>query len=93
MVYHILFPSKKGGRVTYYLVPMGGYYAGAIGIHHPDVNWSPLATPRNEIYFGSDAKQKDFAFLGTFDGGDPLSFTFSPPGASNLPVKIVILPQ
>ncbi len=92
VVYQVLLPSKSSGKIAYYLVPMGGEYAGAIGIKHRDVNWSPLPTPQNRIYFGSN-KSRDFAFLGTYDSGDTLSFTFSPPGASNLPVRIVVLPQ
>jgi len=92
VVYQIVPPGKNGWKISYYLVPMGGYYAGAIGIKHPDVKWSPLATPQDRIYFGGD-DQKDFAFLGTYDSSESLSFTFSPPGASNLPVKIVILAQ
>lgn len=92
VVYRILLPAKKGGRINYYLAPMGGAYAGAIEIKHPDVFWSPLAIPRDRLYFG-DHRLKDFAFIGTFEGGDPLSLTFSPPGASNLPVKLVAVPQ
>lgn len=92
VVYQIIPPGRNGWKMSYYLVPLGGYYAGAIGINHPEVNWSPLATPRDRIHFGADT-QKDFAFLGTYDTSESLSFTFSPPGASNLPVKIVILAQ
>lgn len=92
VVYHIVPPAKNNRRISYYLVPVGGYYAGAIGIHHPEVKWSPLATPRDKVYFGDD-KPKEFAFLGTYDSSESLSFTFSPPGASNLPVKLVILSQ
>ncbi|MDF2572582.1 MAG: hypothetical protein K0R55_4186 [Sporomusa sp.] len=92
VVYQVLLPSKKGGKIAYYLAPVGGSYAGAIGINHPDVTWSPVTTPRDRLYFG-DTRKKDLAFLGTYESGDPLSFMFSPPGASNLPVKIVILPQ
>ncbi len=92
VVYRVLLPSQKGRRINYYLVPMGGHYAGALAINHPDVYWSPLSIPRDRLYFG-DNRQKDFAFIGTFEGGDPLSLTFSPPGASNLPVKLVIVPQ
>ncbi|SDE88436.1 hypothetical protein [Sporomusa acidovorans] len=92
VVYQVLLPSKKGGRISYYLAPMGGEFAGAIKINHPEVYWSPLPIPRDKLYFG-DSKKKDFAFLGTFEGGDPLSLTFSPPGASNLPVRIIALPQ
>jgi hypothetical protein len=92
VVYQILLPSKGKGKTAYYLAPMGGDYAGAIGINNPNVNWSPLATPMGRLNFGKD-RTKDFAFLGTYDGGEPLSFTFSPPGASNLPIKIVFVPQ
>lgn len=92
VVYQIDFPSKSGGRFACYLVPRGGEYAGAIGIQNPGVYWSPLATPQDRLSFGSN-KNEDFSFLGTFDSGEPLSFTFSPPGASNLPVKIIVVPQ
>ncbi len=92
VLYQVLMPSKTGGRISYYLAPLGGCYAGAIGINHPGVNWSPVRTPQGRVYFGEN-KYKDFAFLGTYDSGDPLSFTFSPPGASNLPVKIIVIPQ
>jgi len=92
VVYQVLLPSKKGSRISYYLAPLGGDYAGAIEIKHPDVYWSPLAIPRDKLYFGNN-KQKDFAFIGTFEGGDPLALTFSPPGASNLPVKLIAVPQ
>lgn len=93
VVYQVLLPSEKGSRIACYLVPIAGHYAGAIKINHPEVYWSPLATPRDRLYFIGNHKQQDFAFLGTFESGDPLSFTFSPPGASNLPVKIVVAPQ
>jgi len=92
VVYQIVPPGRNGRKISYYLVPMGGYYAGAIGINHPDVNWSPLATPRDRIHFEGE-NQKDVAFLGTYDNSELLSFTFSPPGASNLPVKIVVLSE
>ena len=71
---------------------MGGYYAGAIGINHTNLKANTLATPQGRTYFGNDGP-KEFAFLGTYNSGDVLSFKFSPPGASNLPVKIVIMPQ
>lgn len=91
VMYQIVLPSKNKGKIAYYLVPMGGYYAGAMGVNQPDVK-ETLAIPKGRTYFGSGA-EKEFAFLGVYDSGDPLTFRFSPPGASNLPVKIVILPQ
>jgi len=92
VVYQIIPPGKNGRKISYYLSPRGGNYAGVIGINHPEVYWSPLATPGDKIYFGDD-KQKDISFLGTYDSSESLSFIFSPPGASNLPVKIVVLAE
>lgn len=92
VVYDIAPPGRNGRRISYYLVPMGGCYAGGLGIHHPEVDWSPMPTPRGKVYF-EDNKWKEFSFLGTYDKSESLSFTFSPPGASNLPVKLVIISQ
>jgi hypothetical protein len=92
VVYQIAPPGKNGRRISYYLVPLGGTYAGALGITHPDVDWSPLPTPRDKLFFGNE-KQTEFEFLGTYDNSESLFFTFSPPGASNLPVKIVIVAE
>lgn len=92
VVYQIMPPGKNGRKISYFLVPLGGYYAGALGIHHPEVDWSPLPTPKGKVYF-DDSKWREFSFLGTYDKSEALSFTFSPPGASNLPVKLVILSQ
>ena len=92
VVYQVMLPSQKGSRIAYYLAPMGGSFAGAVKINHSAVYWSPLSVPRDRLYFG-DAKQQDYAFLGTFESGEPLSLTFSPPGASNLPVRIIAVPQ
>lgn len=91
VVYNILFPSQGKGQLAYYFAPLGGAYAGAVGIKHSDIAWSPRAVPQGQIDFGG--KAGEFAFLGTFDIGDPLAFTFSPAGASNLPVRILVLPQ
>lgn len=93
VVYHIQLPSQGSGKIAYYLLPAGGSYAGAIGIKHPEVNWSPLAIPLGRKLFGDNKAVREYAFLGTYDSGDPLSLTFSPPGGSNLPVVIVVLPQ
>lgn len=92
VVYDIVPPGKNGRKISYYLVPVGGCYAGALGIHHPEVDPSPMPTPRGKVYF-EDNKWKEFSFLGTYDSSELLSFTFSPPGASNLPVKLVIVSQ
>jgi hypothetical protein len=87
--YHLFLPGDKG-ETAYFLNPRGGAYAGVMGIvyrHRPSV----LATPKDKLYFG--VSETDAAYLGKFDSAQSLWLTFSPPGASNLPVKLVIEPR
>jgi len=92
IVYKIFLPSDGQGKIAYFLNPRGGDYAGAMGIKYQHVNGIPVPTPVGRTAFGND-KLTDFAQLGRFGAGDSLWLTFSPPGASNLPVKLVILPE
>lgn len=92
VLYQIFLPSKNSGKIGYYLAPMGGDYAGAVRIKYRQIDQGPVATPPDRTSFGGSGST-DFALLGVFDSNQSLSFTFSPPGASNLPVKLIILPQ
>lgn len=92
IVYKIFLPSDGQGKIAYFLNPRGGDYAGAMGIKYEHLNGKPVPTPTGRTTFGSN-KLTDFAHLGRFGAGDSLWLTFSPPGASNLPVKLVILPE
>ncbi|HMM19480.1 MAG TPA: copper amine oxidase [Selenomonadales bacterium] len=92
IVYRIFLPSDGQGKIAYFLNPRGGDYAGAMGIKYRHVAGAPVPTPEARTAFGAD-KLTDFAQLGRFGAGESLWLTFSPPGASNLPVKLVILPE
>jgi hypothetical protein len=92
VVYKIFLPSDNSGKIKYYLNPRGGDYAGVMGVKYLHVNEAPVPTPDSNAGFGSN-KLTDFAPIGTYKSGESLWLTFSPPGASNLPVKLVILPQ
>jgi hypothetical protein len=92
VVYQIFPYAKNSGKVAYYINPRGGTYAGAVGVACNDAEQVLIETPGGKTFFGED-KYKDFASLGVFDSNALLCFTFSPPGASNLPVKLVIMPQ
>ncbi len=92
VVYRMFLPAAGTGRTSYYLNPRGGDYAGALGIRYKYVIAPPVPTPTGKTAFGRD-KLTDFAYVGTFGGGESLWLTFSPPGASNLPVKLVIVPE
>jgi hypothetical protein len=92
VVYRMFLPADGTGKTSYYLNPRGGDYGGALGIRYKYVIAPPVPTPMGKTAFGRD-KLTDFAYVGTFDGGESLWLTFSPPGASNLPVKLVIVPE
>ena len=92
VVYKLFLPSDNGGKINYWLNPRGGEYAGWLGVKYQHKEISPTATPNGMITFGHN-KLTDFSHIGVFDGGQSLWLTFSPPGASNLPVKIVIMPE
>jgi len=92
VVYEIFLPSKNTGNFACYLAPIGGPYAGAIGVKYLQIDQGPVATPCDRVSFG-DYGSTDFAFLGAFGGSKPLLLTFSPPGGSDLPVKLILLPS
>lgn len=114
VVYRIALASTTKVRFGCYLTPMGGEYAGAIGVRYQGVEQGAVATPQKILFFGRRAAEEeasffgrkgaegfpyrrrgtdDFALVGFFDGGQPLALTFSPPGGSNLPVRLVIVPE
>ncbi len=88
VVYKLFIPSAYEGKISYYLNPRGGEYAGGLGVKYRHQQESVVATPSDRLSFGSTIK--DFSHIGVFDGGQSLWLTFSPPGASNLPVKLII---
>ena len=92
VVYKMFLPSEYGGKLSYWLNPRGGEYAGWIGVKYQHQTAPAVATPDGQIAFGHN-KLTDFASIGTFEGGQSLWLTFSPPGASNLPIKLVVLPE
>ncbi|MDD4601761.1 hypothetical protein SDC9_13597 [bioreactor metagenome] len=91
VVYKMFIPSSYDGKIAYHLNPRGGEYAGGIGLHYQHQFQTVVPTPEKTTSFGSTIK--DFAYIGTFDGGQSLWLSFSPPGASNLPVKLVLAPD
>jgi len=90
IVYKVFTPTVAKGKISYYLNPRGGEYAGWLGLKYRHQEEYAIATPADKISFG--ATVNDNAYLGTYDGGKSLWITFSPPGASNLPIKMIIAP-
>jgi hypothetical protein len=92
VVYQIYPIIKRDSKVAYYINPRGGIFAGAIGVKCYNTSEKLVETPSGKTYFGED-KRRDFAALGTYGQDELAYFIFSPPGASNLPVKIVMFPM
>ena len=91
IVYKIYVPSTSKGKMSYYLNPRGGEYAGWLGTKYRHQEVATIATPANQMSFGSKVVGES-AYIGTYEGGKSLWLTFSPPGASNLPIKLIIAP-
>ncbi|GMB01761.1 copper amine oxidase [Pelosinus sp. IPA-1] len=91
IVYKVFLPSMSGGKASYYLNPRGGEYAGWLGLEYRHQDEHSIPTPADVMSFGSK-KISESAFLGTYETGKAVWLTFSPPGASNLPIKLIIAP-
>jgi len=91
VVYKIFVPSAADGKMEYYLNPRGGQYAGWLGVNYRHQQKYNVATPADAMSFGTTVNES--AYIGTYEGGKSLWLTFSPPGASNLPIKLLITPS
>lgn len=90
IVYKIFVPTTSNGKITYQLNPRGGQYASWLGTKYRHSEVHAIATPRDAISFGTTINET--TYIGTYEGGKSLWVTFSPPGASNLPVKLLLQP-
>jgi hypothetical protein len=91
IVYKVYLPSMSGDKVSYYLNPRGGEYAGWLGLEYRHQDVYTIPTPADATSFGSK-KISESAYLGTYESGKSVWMTFSPPGASNLPIKLIVAP-
>lgn len=92
IVYNIFMPTEGNKVLDYYLNPWGGSYAGAMGVKYKQGALATVDTPDGKLSMGENTLQS-LAFLGSYQSGESLWFTFSPPGSSNLPVRLLINPQ
>lgn len=93
ILYTIHIPTRGIGKTRYYLKPSGGSYAGVMTARFgTNGNENMISTPSDKVFFGEDPKRIDLADLGTYNNINSLWFKFSPPGASNLPVRIILIP-
>lgn len=91
VMYQLFIPTEGKGDINYYLNPRGGEYGGVIGIRYQHSLNKDILVPADKLDFGGN-NFLEYSFLGSFRAGESLWFIFSPPGASKLPVKLVIMP-
>lgn len=103
--YTLEFRTKS--KTRYCLAPLGGYYAGVMRYNHAG-RMGIIPTPDGKIFFGDKSTfEEEFSLqtpeddeiftsrlelseLGNYSGN--VKFEYSPPGASNLPVNIILMP-
>ena len=88
--YRIFWPSDGPGDMAVYLNPRGGQYAGALGVKYRNGGIQVVPTPDDRVSLDDPSQS---CRIGTFAAGQSLWFGFMPPGASNLPVKLVVIAQ
>lgn len=90
VVYRVLLPTAGKGKIRCYFNPRGGVYAGWLRVKTKQES-RMVGTPSKGISFGHQTLA-DFELLAEFPAGESLWVTFSPPGASNLPVRLLLMP-
>lgn len=94
VLYKINLPTNGSGKTRYYLNPRGGVYAGALSVSsgRRDRLSEMVETPRNLPFFGDGRRETDTTYIGEYDSFSEVWFEFSPPGASNLPARLILTP-
>ena len=87
--YHLTIKTQGTEPFRLYFNPQGGAYSGSFLVSTDD---------ESKIYHVGDPyighqTILDTAYLGTYQGGDNLYIEFIPAGASNLPVKFLLIPE
>ncbi|CQR70380.1 hypothetical protein SOV_39170 [Sporomusa ovata DSM 2662] len=91
VMYKLFLPTAFEKNYAVYLNPRGGAYAGGMKVKYRHQEEYTIGTPADKLFFGTK-KDNEVTHLGDYAGGQSLWLTFSPPGASSLPVKIVLTP-
>ena len=92
--YKLAFHTTSVGKTHYYLEPLGGIYSGVMKAHYGyrGRKTKLIFVPENEPHFGEKGI-REFADLGVYDNSEPLWFDYAVPAASNMPVRIWLVPE
>ena len=100
--------ASSSHRARYFISPMGGAFAGAIRVEAGAVGTKLVNVPDGRSdYFGAKSfhprigkentttltASAELSDIGVYRAKPPVFFEFSPPGASNLPVLLILAPE
>lgn len=94
--YTIRLRTKGEGNFHLYFNPMGGEYAGVIELTYMDAEQKEvnkiIELPSDRLSMGKDDPYQ-MQYLDTVAAGTDVIMHMMPPGAANLPVRILIVPD
>lgn len=105
VVYRLEVPVRA--TTHFFMSPMGGGYAGVVRANAGKDAKRLIAVPDGQLMFGENSVHPPFdlsgstmllpsvelADLGIWKKKPPVFFEFAPPGASNLPVLLILAPE
>ena len=91
VIYRIVIPTTGKGKIRCYMNPRGGAYTGWLSVK-TKFGERMIGTPTRAATFG-DSSLADYELIAEFAAGESITVTFSPPGASNLPVRLMLTPE
>ncbi len=105
VVYRLELPVR--GKTRFLMSPMGGPYAGVVRAESEKNGSRTISIPGGRLFFGKNTihpvfsedgmttltPMAELADLGVFSARPREFFEFSPPGASNLPIMMILAPD
>ena len=91
VVYDLSYKTKGSGETIFRFNPWGGTFAGACLLQTEDKT-TRANIPNDRLYFG-DKLPTESMIIGRAKGKSAGKIFFSPPGASNLPIRIFMEPE
>ena len=107
VLYRLELPTMGSLPVKVLLTPLGGPYAGAVRVETGRRTAKVVHTPAGRLYFGADTfadlvpdmgknviltEDFELAHIGNYKPYRNFALEYSPPGASNLPVLLILAP-
>jgi hypothetical protein len=94
--YNIDLQTKGKGKIHLYFNPQGGAYAGVVELLYRDqknVNQKLVEVPQAGTYSIGDSDVYAMQYIDSFDAGTHVNIHIMPPGAANLPVRLLLVPD